>query len=79
MFLENMISAFEPKTVGSVKSHGVCVSSGNARWKTETAPRRVTRGSLWTERKTGWASRSGRSRNDDIAIFAYGIENGTPG
>jgi hypothetical protein len=38
VILEKMISAFEPKIVGSVKIIGVCVSSGNARWQTEIAP-----------------------------------------
>jgi hypothetical protein len=58
-----MISAFEPKTVGSVKIVAYAFQAKTPTGKRGLPCGEFTRGSLWTECKTGWASGSGRSRN----------------
>ena len=61
--LENMISAFEPKTVGSLNIMACAFQAKTPTGKRGLPCGEFTRGSLWTECKTGWASGSGRSRN----------------
>jgi hypothetical protein len=66
VILENMISAFEPKIVGSAKIMAYAFQAETPTGKRRLPCGEFTRGSLWTERKTGGASGSGRSRNDFI-------------
>ncbi len=66
VLLDNMISAFEPKVVGSVKimAYAFRAETPIGKWRFPCGE--FTRGSLWTECKTGWVGGSGRSRNGFI-------------